>query len=225
MARIELRSIDAMPETVASPEKLVTAGQPLLQASMTWLHSVLRSAVRNFPANPGDTPGYCITRATLLQSLDQGAAVSVTGVDEGALDTAIAVAMAASDDSEPLATALLELDLGPGGLRLLLLALAPDLDLRYQRCFGYLLDNMGFRTGNLGLLPAGARSHLPCDSRRNRYRWTVAERHGQAGAASAVGHRDMMSVDPEPAKSDAKRISDSPLPASLAGFTLEIAVW
>ena len=53
---------------------------PLLEASVRWVRSVLRSAVANFPVSPGDTPGYSVTRDTLLQSLDQPAAITITGL-------------------------------------------------------------------------------------------------------------------------------------------------
>lgn len=121
---------------------------PLLEASVRWVRSVLRSAVANFPANTGDTPGYSVTRETLLQSLDQTAAIAVTEVDEADLDVAL---VAAADSDEELALAHRELRLGPAGFRALVLTLAPEIDLRFQRCFGYLLDNMGYRSGSAAL--------------------------------------------------------------------------
>jgi hypothetical protein len=129
----------------------VPPNMPLLEASVRWLRSVLRSAVANFPANTGDTPGYSVTRDTLLQSLDQAAAIAVTEVNESDLDAALA---AAAESNEPLALAHRKLELGPTGFRALLLTLAPEIDLRFQRCFGYLLDNMGHRAGSATLYRA-----------------------------------------------------------------------
>jgi SpoVK/Ycf46/Vps4 family AAA+-type ATPase len=139
-------------ETAGAIATQPPAGQmPLLEASIRWVRSVLRGAVANFPVNGGDTPGYSVTRDTLLQSLDQPAAISITEVDEADLDRAIA---AAGQSHEPLAVANRELSLGPAGFRALLLTLAPEIDFRFQRCFGYLLDNMGYRTGSAALCRA-----------------------------------------------------------------------
>jgi AAA+ superfamily predicted ATPase len=121
---------------------------PLIEATVRWVRSVLRSAVTNFPVSSGDTPGYSVTRDTLLQSLDQPAAISITDVDESDLDAALA---AAAKSDEPLALAYRTLGLDPAGFRALVLTLAPELDLRFQRCFGYLLDNMGHRAGSAAL--------------------------------------------------------------------------
>ena len=85
---------------------------PLMEASVRWVRSVLRSAVTSFPVSSGDTPGYSVTRDTLLQSLDQPAAISITDVDESDLDAALVVA-AKSD--EPLSLAYRTLGLIPPG--------------------------------------------------------------------------------------------------------------
>jgi len=155
---------DQMPETpFEAPGSVITGSSdtapaqpppgpmPLLEASIRWVRSVLRSAVANFPVNPGDTPGYCVTRNTLLQSLDQPAAITITEVDESDLDDALA---AAAKSNEPLAVAYRELGFGPAEFRALVLTLAPEIDLRFQRCFGYLLDNMGHRAGSAALYRA-----------------------------------------------------------------------
>ena len=124
---------------------------PLIEASLRWVRSVLRSAVTSFPVGPGDTPGYSVTRDTLLQSLDQPAAISITDVDESNLDAAL---VGAAESDEPLALAYRTLGLDPAGFRALVLTLAPELDLRFQRCFGYLLDNMGCRAPSAALYRA-----------------------------------------------------------------------
>jgi AAA+ superfamily predicted ATPase len=141
----------AWTETTPPEAAQPASNRPLLEASVRWVRSVLRSAIANFPANSGDTPGYSVTRDTLLQSLDQPAAIAVTEVGESDLDDALA---AAADSNEPLALAHRKLDLGPAGFRALLLTLAPEIDLRFQRCFGYLLDNMGCRAGSAALYRA-----------------------------------------------------------------------
>jgi hypothetical protein len=55
---------------------------------------------------------------------------------------------------EPLAVVARVFDLSNLELRMLLLSLAPELDLRYQRCIGVLLDDLGRRVGTLGLYTA-----------------------------------------------------------------------
>jgi AAA+ superfamily predicted ATPase len=124
---------------------------PLIEASVRWVRSVFRSALTSFPVSSGDMPGYSVTRDTLLRSLDQPAAISITDVDESDLDAALA---AAAKSDEPLSLAYRTLGLDPAGFRALVLTLAPELDLRFQRCFGYLLDNMGYRAGSAALYRA-----------------------------------------------------------------------
>src|SRR4029450_10444036 len=67
---------------------------------------------------------------------------------EDTFDTALA-----SDEpvSEPLARAARVLSLSPLDFRMVLLGLAPEIDFRFQRCIGFLLDEMGRRTGTFGL--------------------------------------------------------------------------
>ena len=60
-------------------------------------------------------------------------------------------ALAAGVQSDPLHRAVELFELTPLELQLFLLALAPELDLRYQRCIGLLLDDLGRRCGTMGL--------------------------------------------------------------------------
>lgn len=137
-----------LPAPGASHVYAIAQERSLLHACINWIHAILRRAIEHFPEGTGDVPGYSVTRATLLHSLNQPSAISMSGVDEAALDAAM---NSAAVGSEPLAVALRELRLEPKEFRLLLLALAPELDLRYQRCFGFLLDNMSRRAGTIGL--------------------------------------------------------------------------
>jgi AAA+ superfamily predicted ATPase len=127
---------------------------PLLTASINWVHELLRDAVEGVSDENGDVPGLSVSAATLLQSLDAPAPRDrddrereVQNAGE-ALDNALA---AARESSEPLAVANRIFALTPLEFRMLILALAPELDLRFQRCIGFLLDEMSRRVGTMGL--------------------------------------------------------------------------
>ncbi|HET8774015.1 MAG TPA: ATP-binding protein [Thermoanaerobaculia bacterium] len=135
-------------------EDQTPAERPLLDASVDWVHKLLRDAVENVPDENGDVHGLSVTRATLLQALDEPPvrrpSQSLTDLLEA--DAALDRALAAADpDVEPLAAVQRVFELGPLEFRMLLLALAPELDLRFQRCIGFLLDEMGRRVGTLAL--------------------------------------------------------------------------
>ena len=133
---------------------------PLLDASIKWVHELLRDAVERVSDENGDVHGLSVTSATLLQSLDAPAKRErdqeqreLQDANEE-LDRALEHSQALDPDdesSEPLAIARRVFKLDPLEFRLLVLALAPELDLRYQRCIGFLLDEMGRRVGTLGL--------------------------------------------------------------------------
>lgn len=138
--------------------KSSTEQHPLLDASIVWLHAVLRDAVQRVPVDNGDLHGLSVTRATLLQVLDTPAERVVVqqppdflSVD-AALEAAFCEAAAAENEpTEPLGIAVRMLHLNWVEYRLLLLALAPEIDSRYQRSIGFLLDEMGRRVGTFGL--------------------------------------------------------------------------
>src|SRR3954471_24478538 len=69
-ARFRLRSTDASePKNMASDQE--PAQRPLLDASINWVHRLLQDAVESVPDDNGDVHGLSVTRATLLQSLDE----------------------------------------------------------------------------------------------------------------------------------------------------------
>ena len=152
--------------------------RPLLDASINWVHELLRDAVERVSDDNGDVHGLSVTSATLLQSLDAAKHDPHTNQRqlreaEEELDRALDAAEARTDgpgaggasgggtrgngkrtareSSEPLAIAKHVFGLDRLEFRLLVLALAPELDLRYQRCIGLLLDEMGRRVGTLAL--------------------------------------------------------------------------
>jgi AAA+ superfamily predicted ATPase len=153
VARVELGSLRLVEgATVVSGP--ASSPRPLLDASINWVHKLLRDAVASVPDDNGDVHGLSVTRATLLQALDASAGGGSAGQSPElrASDAVLAAALEAADDrTEPLARAARTFELGPLEFRLMLLALAPELDLRFQRCIGFLLDEMGRRVGTLGL--------------------------------------------------------------------------
>lgn len=140
-----------------------------------------------------------MTRKTLLQSLDwllEGDSNSqqreVTDADQ-ALNRALANAESAA---EPLAAVFRGLELSHLEFRLMLLAMAPELDLRFQRCIGFLLDEMGRRVGTLALysslLGETARVRRALADSSALGRWLVFEEYG----GHQPGADEPLKVDP-----------------------------
>lgn len=140
-----IRLVDVSEPKAAVAHVPGPAPRPLRDVAIDWLHHLLRDAVANVPDENGDVHGLSVTRATLLDSLDAPPARMGT---EEALDRALA---AADPRTEPLAAAAKVFRLTRLEFRMMLLALAPELDLRFQRCIGFLLDEMGRRTGTMAL--------------------------------------------------------------------------
>jgi hypothetical protein len=153
-------------------------GRPLLQAAVQLVHTLLREAVSLSPEN-GDMHGLSVTRATLLQSLDK-ASVPEAAEAHGAVDAALETL---DGNTEPLAVAARVLGLRPLEFKVMALALAPELDIRYQLCIGFLLEEMGRRVGALALYSSLLGDALSVRSELSRSgalaRWRVFE--GNAG--------------------------------------------
>jgi hypothetical protein len=156
--------------------------RPLLDRAVDWVHAVLRHSAMQRSGGNGDIPGLTLTAATfsdLLEALPRAAAP--TPAKEVRLaEQALADALLGADTrGEPLAATAMALDLNLLEFRLLLLAMAPELDLRYQRCIGLLLDDLGRRVGSLALFmallgdPATVRRQLALSG--NLARWRVLE--------------------------------------------------
>jgi SpoVK/Ycf46/Vps4 family AAA+-type ATPase len=127
----------------------ISTQRPLLQAAINWVHALLRDAVGRIPDDNGDVHGLSVTRATLLQSLDETFEHIPNNYEiEAALDREFA---SKETNQEPIAVAATVSKLKPLEFRLMALALAPELDFRFQRCLGFLLDDMSRRVGTLGL--------------------------------------------------------------------------
>jgi hypothetical protein len=154
----------------------------LLNAAIQWIHETLRNAVLGLSGGNGDLPGLTVTASTLVELLDATREQTTANAPDSlqAADEALVRAIAETGDGgEPLALMIRDLGQSDYEFRLLLLALAPELDPRYQRCMGVLLDDLGRRVGTLGLCagllgePVDVRVAL--GSTGNLVRWRVFE--------------------------------------------------
>ncbi len=129
-------------------------GGPLLDAAVRWIHETLRNAVANLSRGSGDLPGLTVNAATLVELLDATRDTSDAQSSLSEANDALTAALGTEESAEPLVRIARALALSDAEFRLLLLALAPELDPRYQRCMGVLLDDLGRRVGTLGLFSA-----------------------------------------------------------------------
>ena len=137
--------------------------EPLLSLARRWIDAALLSYCRSMPARGGDLPG--LTRSApfierqLSAGVDDGEEVgpdiewlrSRVRDAAGELDDALYLARGRADAPGRLLHGLALSDLE---MHVVLMALAPEIDVRYQEAFGYLLDDLGRRTASLGLVCA-----------------------------------------------------------------------
>ncbi|HEY0320014.1 MAG TPA: ATP-binding protein [Pyrinomonadaceae bacterium] len=190
VTRIQLRPVKSPFESGAPPHQISTE-HSLLEASIKWVHGLLRNAVET---SSDDVNGLTVTRKGILESLEappklRESEQRVIPDALEALDKELDSALAKADTStEPLAVAFREFGLEPVGFRMMILGLAPELDIRYQRCIGFLLDEIGRRVGTLSLygsllgITASERDKLIGSAGLER--WLVFE--GLAGHPSAA---------------------------------------
>ncbi len=147
-----LRSVPTPPPEDNVPSPPEPPLPTLLEASIDWVHALLQDAVDKTPIEGDATNIFGITRVLLLELLDKAWGVKAPlTLDEArtALDDAL---VAVEENDEPLAIAAHVFQLGPDAFRTMVLTLAPEFHHVFQRCFGFLLDEMGRRVGTLGLI-------------------------------------------------------------------------
>jgi AAA+ superfamily predicted ATPase len=149
--RFKLRNV-ALKNVPGTEEQI--QGTTVLNAALNWIHAVLRGAVINLISGNGDLPGFSVCAATIADILDvkriRNASDILTDIE--AADAELACALVNNDaQAEPLVRAVQVFSLTAIEFRMLLITLAPELDIRYQRCMGLLLDDMSRRVGTLGL--------------------------------------------------------------------------
>lgn len=182
LSRIERTPVIQLRSAAISGADAAAHSRPLISAAMAWIHAVYRGAVAGLPDADQGTAWFGHTKVTLLQELGLRAGRGIRPIPseladaEGALAHLLSSAHAGHD---PLALMFQRLGLTFLELRLVLLALATELDAVYQRCVGRLLDDAGRRVGTLGLFagllgsPAEVRTELELSA--NLTRWRLLE--------------------------------------------------
>lgn len=112
------------------------------------MHAVLRDAVNRVSDDNGDARGFAVGRKTVEQLLDAPPG-QLPGSHEAndILEHALATS---NPEAEPLAAVMSVFEFGLLEFKLMALALAPELDVNYQRCIGFLMDDMSRRAGTMG---------------------------------------------------------------------------
>ncbi|WP_334416691.1 ATP-binding protein [Bradyrhizobium sp. AZCC 1588] len=191
-----------------------TADSQALKAARLWLDALLKSCIareRSRPSN--ELPGLTIGRDTVVELLEQENAAAPEDANAAIRWAAVGTAIAAEAHSVPFAVMCERLGLTELERKAFLLCLAPELDLRYQRAFGYLHDNYSHRHATLGLVcallgdPLTVRGSLAASG--GLARWRLLET-GQAGWAAdeplridrallnwLLDHRSLLAGDPQ----------------------------
>jgi AAA+ superfamily predicted ATPase len=140
------------PRPRAAEASAAAAGErPLLGAALGWVHAVLEAAVVSEGRRGDDAPGLTLAAETLGRVLAERAPTVAPTPSEAVVsaERALFERLGEADPgSEPLAALSRQLALSDLEWKFLLLALAPELDVRYQRCFGLMQDDLGRRTGS-----------------------------------------------------------------------------
>ncbi len=196
MGASRIAEVHLTPEIISSrpTSPLAPAGslehRPLLNAARDWAHSVLHAAVRKLLVAPpgGDAMGQIGSRA-LYDLASEPAEAETLAVEpdarEGNSSAAMEQFLSALNDphygSDPLACLCSGLELTRNEILAVVLALAPDLDVRLHRWMS-LLDEHG-RAGGAGLFCEliGEATAVQCDLARtaNLLRWRIID--GTAG--------------------------------------------
>ena len=147
----------------ASAEPELGSPDPSLRyllGRLSLVERLVRSAVdrrRAVDADPGDRfRGLYISDEQVDGLLDHAAGPLVPQVDEADLTLRTALEARASEEEQAgaglrLRTMARAFDLEPIDVELLLIALAPDLDPRFERLYGYLHDDVSRRRASVGL--------------------------------------------------------------------------
>ena len=161
-------------------EPPLLAKQPvvLLNAAIDWIHAVLRASTeRLFDAPTQETVSVRLAAiADWIENRPPRTPLLASYTDVAQADSALEDALLAADEAEPLARLFRSLLLDPIETRVVLLALGPELDPRYQRWISLLLDDPGRRVGTLGLFAellgdaSAIAGHLAATGRLARWR-------------------------------------------------------
>jgi AAA+ superfamily predicted ATPase len=174
----------AIPSTADVPP----GERPLLAAALAWIHALMHRAGFR-PVDDTAADGSSPDPVGDARRIELPGVTDVVAA-EAALDDALAQADSAV---EPLAALARGLELAPVEFRLVVLALAPELDTLYQHFMAKLLNQDAWRVGTLGLYaallgdPVTTRRQLAHSGKLMRWR-LLESRTGQAlpGADEAL---------------------------------------
>ena len=163
--------------------------RPLLQACTRWVDQRLRQALDVDVELHGSPPEPFPMR--WLDSLEERMRQRTHGVAEA--DAALDLALGTADSTvEPIAIAAKTLGLGPFEFRLLVLALSPELDTRFQRLIGFCHDEMTRRVGTMALFRLLLGASREQHANDNLTRWLAFE--GLPGRPAAAD--EPLKLDP-----------------------------
>lgn len=141
-----------------APPWLLKPAAPLLGAAIDWAHSLLSAAVERLVETLEDG-AKSVRMAAVADWLDARpprtpllAGNEKLAKAERVLEEAFDTALSGPGADEPLARLIGALELDATEARLMILALVPELDPRYQRWISLLTEDSGRRCGSLGLL-------------------------------------------------------------------------
>jgi hypothetical protein len=159
----------------------------LVDYVLAWIDALLLDHIKRGKLRTEDLPGLTISQATAenivsgeTKSTDSGTTVSRESI-ETAYEQLEHALSNADPDQEPLAALRTRLSLSRLETKAFLLCLAPDLDAKYQRVYGFIHDDLGRRSASFGLIcallgePVIARSSLATTNNLLRWRLLTTE--------------------------------------------------
>ena len=130
----------------------------VLGKALVWLDALLRLQLERASGPGNDLPGLSVSRTTIERLLQGDSCETDVNLDEAQLtvDSASADLMSAIESSNSAEDSLVALCHGLEftslEIRAFVLCLAPELDAKYERIFGFMHDNLGQRNATLGLI-------------------------------------------------------------------------
>jgi hypothetical protein len=132
--------------------------QTILRKALSWLDSLLRVHLKRTSPSKDDIPGLSVSRTTienLLQEVFDENSLNVSD-QQSIADSSLRELMTDINDPKFLADPLVAVCKGFGftslEIQAFLLCLAPDIDAKYERIFGFSLDDLGRHNATLGLV-------------------------------------------------------------------------
>jgi hypothetical protein len=130
----------------------------VLGKAMVWLDALLRLQLERTSGPGNDLPGLSVSRIT-IESLLQCDSSEINAnleeqqhsVDSAGNELILAIKEAQSSE-EPLAALCKGLELSSVETQAFVLCLAPELDSKYERIFGFIHDNLAQKNATLGLI-------------------------------------------------------------------------